>query len=152
VKIFCEKSDSIGEEIYKTDQQRQEAVWRVPVADPEISPYLVLKRATNSILEGYNALWEDFSILNAARSSHSEGLKARAERARTNYTSKVRYASRLMYSFDRCPFITGKGYVGLVAADARPGDIIYIIFGAAVPFVFREVSNGRYQLLGNACP
>jgi hypothetical protein len=60
------------------------------------------------------------------------------------------YLIAMGYLHNRKPFISSGGYVGLVPAHSRPGDIVCIIFGAIVPFVLRDVGKEEYQLIGEA--
>jgi hypothetical protein len=60
------------------------------------------------------------------------------------------YVIAMEHLHNRKPFISSEGYVGLVPAHSRPGDIVCIIFGADVPFILRNVGEGEYQLIGEA--
>jgi hypothetical protein len=48
----------------------------------------------------------------------------------------------------RSTFVTSQGYLGVGPAHAIDRDIVCIFLDAAVPFVFRELSRGPYQLVG----
>ncbi|KAB5582344.1 heterokaryon incompatibility protein-domain-containing protein [Coniochaeta sp. 2T2.1] len=43
---------------------------------------------------------------------------------------------------------TEKGYLGLGPASAEPGDRVYLLGGANVPFVLRTAANGAFELMG----
>lgn len=45
-------------------------------------------------------------------------------------------------------FVSDSGYIGLVPDQAKPSDSICFIQGARVPFVVRQGSRYRYQLIG----
>jgi hypothetical protein len=60
------------------------------------------------------------------------------------------YFQTIMYQYGQRTFISHSGYVGLAPGKSEPGDSIYIVLGANIPFVFREHSNNRYQLIGEA--
>jgi hypothetical protein len=48
------------------------------------------------------------------------------------------------------PFVTAKGHLGLGPHDIRPGDAIALVIGSQVPFVLREIVDGKYQIVGEA--
>lgn len=56
---------------------------------------------------------------------------------------------RQVYSWRRL-FRTSKGYLGTGAQDLRPGDSIYVLPGANIPFALRELENGHFALVGEA--
>ena len=51
------------------------------------------------------------------------------------------------YALGRRFYITQKHYFGLAPPEAQHGDLVAILFGAAVPFVVRKVEGG-YRLIG----
>jgi hypothetical protein len=53
-------------------------------------------------------------------------------------------------AFKRRPFVTTKGYLGLGPDDIKAGDVIALVMGSQVPFVLREVVDGKYQIVGEA--
>ena len=40
-----------------------------------------------------------------------------------------------------------KGYVGLVAQQTEPGDVIAVVFGAKCPLILRPTGNGRHRVV-----
>lgn len=42
----------------------------------------------------------------------------------------------------------GRGYFGIAPPTTRPGDLCAVIFGTTLPFIIREVTLGRYKLVG----
>ena len=58
------------------------------------------------------------------------------------------YVIAMEYLHNRLPFLSTNGYVGLLPAHSKRGDLICIIFGAIVPFVLRKLDNGEYELIG----
>jgi hypothetical protein len=53
-------------------------------------------------------------------------------------------------SLGRLPFITKKGHLILGSEHIQEYDIIALIRGAQVPFVFRRQSSGQYKVIGEA--
>jgi hypothetical protein len=52
--------------------------------------------------------------------------------------------------FERRPFRSEKGYIGLAPQRAEVGDTICIFFGSTVPHIIRPVSEDRYKLIGES--
>jgi hypothetical protein len=102
----------------------KEAKWRIPCFDQifTISQRQRTKTSSNAV-PGYREL-------------RSQACQA--------------YVIAMEHLHNRKPFIPSEGYVRLVPAHSRPGDIVCIIFGADVPFVLRDVGEGEYQLIGEA--
>jgi hypothetical protein len=50
----------------------------------------------------------------------------------------------------RCLFATSCGYIGLGSRSIQPNDTVCVFQGADVPFILREKTNGRYELIGEA--
>jgi hypothetical protein len=51
---------------------------------------------------------------------------------------------------NRRPFMSTQGYVGLGPASIQSGDIICVLLGAKVPYIFRAVDGGGFKLIGEA--
>ena len=47
-------------------------------------------------------------------------------------------------------FITRRGYVGMGPATIKPGDVVYICFGACVPHILRRRPDNGYEFVGEA--
>ncbi|KAF2138221.1 uncharacterized protein K452DRAFT_353118 [Aplosporella prunicola CBS 121167] len=43
---------------------------------------------------------------------------------------------------------TAKGYLGLLPRQAKPGDIVCVLFGCNVPFIIRKADGDKYRLVG----
>ncbi|KAK8022394.1 hypothetical protein PG993_013161 [Apiospora rasikravindrae] len=53
-----------------------------------------------------------------------------------------------VWSSHRKPFVTGQGYIGLGSKAMQEDDIVCVVFGCMVPFIFRKSSDSRYRLVG----
>jgi hypothetical protein len=53
-------------------------------------------------------------------------------------------------AYKRRPFVTAKGHLGLGPDDIKAGDLIALVIGSQVPFVLREIADGKYKLIGEA--
>jgi chaperonin cofactor prefoldin len=78
--------------------------------------------------------------------------KKRAMEEMSNVSEKHSFFNRMQKGngFERRPFRSKRGYVGLAPQHAQLGDIICILFGSKVPHVVRPGQAGRYQLVGEA--
>lgn len=138
IESFCEKSDLLARPIYKSTQQREEAVWRIPCGDMDRFSPLGRARARSSspdVLEGFN-------LFKAAFEAKHDGL--------LEGPIITSYAACMGDMFKRRPFVSEQGYVGLAPSHVEPGDVIVIIYGAIVPFIVRNWINGQSQFVGEA--
>jgi len=158
IEAFCKQSDALGEDIYETAQKRLDAPWRIPTADQERSPSTFRRRATGLCLEGYQDMKEMVEIQDQLKMIQSGSLEqfylpellSRLRRLKERQRAFSLYHSILTDMDNMCPFISVRGYVGLVPAHSHPGDVICILLGALLPYVIRGGDNGRYQLVGEA--
>ena len=44
-------------------------------------------------------------------------------------------------------YVTDKGYYGLVPCDVQVGDQVCVLYGSKVPFLLRNISDAKYELL-----
>jgi hypothetical protein len=124
-----------------------EARWRVPSADQ--SYYGSRARATPAMIPAY----EEVRVLAAygqPDSPDSDTWLAIAEGTRRLSLDARLYWSQLGWQHGRRLFISTAGYVGLAQAQAEPGDLLAVVEGASVPFVFCERPAGGYELVGEA--
>ncbi|KAH7407351.1 heterokaryon incompatibility protein-domain-containing protein [Cadophora sp. MPI-SDFR-AT-0126] len=85
---------------------------------------------------------ESADVLTGARSAlPTEMMTENADLLRCNYHTQFNRAGRHL-------FVSDHGYIGLVPDQAKPMDLICFIQGAKVPFVVRQGSGYRYQLIG----
>ncbi|KAK3368006.1 hypothetical protein B0H63DRAFT_529708 [Podospora didyma] len=155
----------------KDGQSIEEAFWRILIGDrlgmerPAPASFnahsIFLQRYADAVDEVLvKAFVKDaplsFEILEKSdRFETPEGQEAKrlAERVTTN-------AQWLLDDplVERCFGVTKTGYIGVFPWGSRTGDIVYLIYGAQVPFVLRpvtgkdsdDVGNGlkRYRLVG----
>lgn len=124
VEAFCKQSS-----LYTSDSKKLDASMRVPCADQEIHGQS-RRRASSSIRVQYDIL--------------------RSQGARSYDLEAGQYRTAMTFQHDRKPLLSNKGHVGLVPANAEPGDYICIFLGLAVPFVLRAVTGGKFRLIGEA--
>jgi len=154
VRLLCLLSATKRHPIYPTPERRQEAVWRIPIADlvrvEESSGWQYNARATQ-------AAEQEFCHVLAFEEGHQErgfsSLEAQDELTRMISRERENGASRYRDAMSKLkrkrPYITKLGYVGLGPVFARPGDKVVVFTGAAIPFVIRPVKGG-YCLLGES--
>lgn len=115
-------------EIYKTAEEVYDALWRTPIAD-----------------RAYVHSWE------TARASEETHRAYQAVRVGGNVGQGVKYAKIAFNKLlQRRPFRSEGGYIGLGPLGMCPGDLIWILPGADVPFVLRPASNGGFTIVGEA--
>jgi len=68
------------------------------------------------------------------------------------FTDTAQHFGEIIYHKDmsRRLFLTEGGYLGNGAEGTQPGDLVYILPGTSVPYIFREVSEGCFQVIGEA--
>lgn len=138
IESFCDRSNHLARPIYKSHEQREEAVWRIPCGDMDQLGNTGRHRARSTgpdVLEGFKLLKKGFESCEASRSND---LRLRS------------YQMSMGGMFKRRPFLSEQGYVGLVPSHTEVGDVIVIIYGAIVPFILRDLGNGRCQFIGEA--
>jgi hypothetical protein len=126
-----------------TTAQKEEAEWRIPVGDTEITE-------TNS------------QMLRASVMSHMKAGHAVAkaiagmgtmpiDEMKQNIPSLGCFHCQLGRMYDSRPFISERGYVGLCPMESQPGDTIAIFKGTRVPYVIRKRdSELEWMLVGES--
>jgi hypothetical protein len=123
----------------------EEAKWRIPCGDLERKGS-ERRRASAFIKVGYDEL-----------SKWIADQPASHMRIQSHACETYKLAMGDMHN--RCPFVSPNGYVGLVPTQAQVDDLVCIVAGADVPFVFRKLPDGGqkqqqqqqcYQLIGEA--
>lgn len=156
VRLLCLLSATKNHPIYPTPERRQEAVWRIPIAD--------LVRVEESTSWQYNAratqaAEQELRRVLAFEEGHQErgfsSPEAQDELSRMISREKEngahRYRSAMSNLKRKRPYITKLGYVGLGPVFARPGDKVVVFTGAAIPFVIRPMKGGYYLLGESYC-
>jgi hypothetical protein len=134
---FCKESDKLNHNIYKYSSQRLEAHWRIPCANKARQPREICRPSSSGI-----ELFEAYTYINNG-SQDPSGLLGEFS------FSVSAYRVLMGDQFNRRPFISTQGYVGLIPCHSKPGDVICILYGCVVPFVLRKNEVG-YQLVGEA--
>lgn len=135
IEKFCEQSQGSSSECSQNTERWAEAVWRVPCAD-QMWVTNGRCRAPNDAAEGYKELKQHIANPDSVSGCNSHTCQG--------------YVIAMEYLHNRRPFLSTNGYVGLLPAHSKRGDLICIIFGAIVPFVLRKLDNGQYELIGEA--
>ncbi|TGO29111.1 hypothetical protein BPAE_0019g00270 [Botrytis paeoniae] len=133
------------------------ANWRIPCAD-QTDSFTFRTRASRTSLIGYNDLRRSIELYSDnARSITDNHLSEEEFDANTEEhircvqtAAYASYKNAMSYQQNRRPFISEKGYVGLVPGHSLPGDVIVIIFGMIQPFVIRSIGEDRWELIGEA--
>ncbi|KAH7068440.1 heterokaryon incompatibility protein-domain-containing protein [Paraphoma chrysanthemicola] len=160
VRQMCLLSKSKGNDIYRDSARRDEALWRIPVADlDQDGEYTPIRAKRTCKLKYDHCLAQlQLQMQSPSLASFCE-YKSRAaevdmmgeERAsdtdaRGNIGSL--YRIRMLELAGKSPFLSKIGYVGMGPTYMRPGDIVTVLCGATIPFVIRPVAGGKYRLIG----
>jgi len=137
VEEFCDESQGRPSSILQDPDKLKEAKWRIPCSDQVFTSTARRRRVCTTTMEGYHELKQRL----ARYPEMGDQLQSPACQG---------YVIAMEYLHNRRPFISTEGYVGLVPAHSRPGDIICILYGAIVPFVLRRATNGAFKLIGEA--
>lgn len=138
IERFCSESQSLSSAVSLNQESCAEATWKIPCFDQVFSGGVSRRRRTSPTgVKGYHELKERLALY---PDMGGELLSPECQA----------YMIAMGYLHNRKPFISNEGYVGLVPAHSRPGDIICVIFGAIVPFVLRKLQNEQYELIGEA--
>jgi hypothetical protein len=154
INLMCMLSAVRNRDIYRSQQRRAEAVWRIPIADvwnvtsPETATYNT--RASSACEEGYRGVKEISEMFQERPLLPLEAQKEISRRVANLTPAESQYRNAMSRLQKKRPFMTTFGYVGLGPVFAKPGDRVVVLQGAVIPFVVRPAEQGRYQLLGEA--
>ncbi|KAG4441647.1 hypothetical protein IFR05_002854 [Cadophora sp. M221] len=146
ITSICAKSDAklaeTQHDIYTNDTDRSSARKRVPVADQEEYGTGFIRRAGKDSDEGYDHVTQHLADIQAqvAPTIARNDLKPRG----------MSYRNMLGWQRDRRPFLSENGYVGLAPLFGQIGDLIVLLENAQFPYILRQVSDGTYNLIGEA--
>ncbi|KAK0508999.1 hypothetical protein JMJ35_008370 [Cladonia borealis] len=135
IEEFCKQSQGSSSECSKDTGRWAEAVWRIPCADQMWTSNRRC-RATIDAAEGYKEIKQRIANPDLVPGFYSRTCQA--------------YVIAMEYLHNRRPFLSTNGYVGLLPAHSKRGDLVCIIYGAIVPFVLRKLDNGKHELIGEA--
>ncbi len=133
IRFLCCLSVVKNQPIYPSWQRREEAEWRVPIADiweaNESGPG-ARQRATHRAMEAFA------SFCNQIAWMESGGLGGTAV-APPGASEASMYRLSLAKMSGMRPFITSCGYIGVGPPNTRSGDAVVVLFGARVCSVLR---------------
>jgi Heterokaryon incompatibility protein (HET) len=122
---------------YSSEEERQEALWRTPIADCD---------AAFNIMQGSRPpaslhMKESFEAFIGI----TQGDPEWRERASKPYVHVMK-----LESARRRVFRSSRGYYGLGQETLRVGDTICLFLGGDSPFLIRNAELGYYELIGEA--
>ncbi len=142
IRFLCRLSAMKNQPIYASMQRREEAEWRVPIADiweaNESGPG-ARQRATHRAMRAF----ADFR--NQIAWMESGGL-GRTAVAPPGQSEASMYRLSLAKMSGMRPFITSRGYVGVGPPAMCSGDVVVVFFGARVCSVLRP--RGTWGFMG----
>lgn len=125
-------------------ENRANAVWRIPIADREVSRSGSQSHRATAISE---SMYRRMRKVAGIPIDHDDGNDGGGNGVDRGWGG---YLLRMNEIHNRRPFLSEKGYVGLAPANAAVGDLICILYGAPVPFVLRKKVEEDHQLIGEA--
>ncbi|KAG7284758.1 hypothetical protein NEMBOFW57_009369 [Staphylotrichum longicolle] len=142
IRFLCRLSAVKNQPIYASRQRREEAEWRVPIADiweaNEPGPgaqQRATQRAMRAFVDFRNQIaWMESGGLAGAAAPPPDNKEASMYRLSLSKMSGMR------------PFITSCGYVGVGPPAMCPGDVVVVLFGARVCSVLRP--RGMWGYMG----
>lgn len=150
IQKFCSLSEAIsGGPAGLQGKKMQEAQWRVPIADQMLIGSK-LQRA------GMEAAAAHSEILKQTTNTTMGYIISMPKSPRLNTTLSSLASAYLATAFrwaNRRPFLTAKGYVGLLPENALPGDILVVFAGFSATYIVRRFIQSetlRYSLIGEA--
>lgn len=119
--------------MYKSEERRKDTLWRTLIAD------------FRNMKEG-DITNKDYEALMGEEEVQSDEYPLSLQRS---FKAGIRYLERLAVNTRR-PFLSSKGYIGLVPEQTIPTDFIVILLGTPTPSVLRPLDSGTYRLIGQA--
>lgn len=146
IRNLCENSNAKAwvhsSEVYTKASDRADAYFRIPIADQEMNTNNFgvggLKGATSVSQRAYASLLE-----------HIDGKLSKSSDAAA-VKDVTCYGLCMNDQLFRRPFLSKKGYVGLVPDHAKVGDAPVIFYGGKFPYVVRGGGDGTYTFIGDA--
>ena len=139
IRFLCRLSAVKNQPIYASRQRRDEAEWRVPIADiweaNEPGPG-ARQRATDRAMRA-------FAELRGILAWFESGGLGPAVAPEDREPSMYRLSIAKMHGMR--PFITNQGYVGVGPPAMLPGDVAVILFGARVCSILRPRGMWAYM-------
>lgn len=137
---------------YDEDPAHQTADWTswVSVARPDATPYVAggTRREAFALMLRADRL-EIYDDLSASRGADARWLDSFGEGAQgEGGVGNVFLGWETIVdegTYDRCCFVTERGYLGMVNAGAREGDSVIVAFGSQYPLVLRKEGGGERE-------
>jgi hypothetical protein len=154
VRALCERSAEKGRPIYASEAGRNEALWRVPIADMQLIVDARWRATEGSaILHACNLeicrMCEEFDTAIAQNRTPPLSIDAFLKR-KDELSAGYEYLSSMLRMGGKRPFRTREEYVGLGPVPTRLGDLVVVFSGAEIPHVIRPRGGDRFEFLGDA--
>jgi hypothetical protein len=144
ISQLCDESDakfaSTTRDVYEDPATRSTARFLVPTADQERYGVGFVRRATATFSrDGHAQVLEEIS-----RNRAGQLIRGPPPAEMHSYYGALRQ------QYNRRPFLSEKGYVGLAPDTARVGDQAVILLGSKFTYVVRRIEGTFYRLVGEA--
>jgi len=151
IRDLCSKSNSkftkTGVDIYTTQSDRYGAHIRIPIADQETNTEQFGRGGTQRVTVESSKRYASALHLREHFSPINLDL---VETATTHNLQAMTYITDMKDQAFRRPFLSSKGYVGLVPDHAKVGDVLVILRGGKFPYVLRGNGDDTYGFVGDA--
>jgi hypothetical protein len=121
-----------GKTIYATESGWFEAVWRTSIADTWFNDFGVPRRTSENDIIQYQGL----------------SLETPQKIEQRSYVSKTYMQAVDLRAHNKRVFRTQTGYLGIGSAACMPGDDVFILLGADVPFLLRRLGSNHHRIVG----
>lgn len=122
----------------------EEARWRTPIGDKEWNRAGAAQRATESSCKIYE------EVLRRIEAQRDLSITPKQRLLMQNFPIEtgagLSFMNFMKEMYNRRPFRTKNGYVGLGPVGMLPNDVVCIVFGAQVPYILRLYKSSQYQL------
>jgi hypothetical protein len=122
----------------------EEARWRTPIGDKEWSQFGTAQRATESSRKIYEEVLRRIETQKDLSITPEQRLLMQSFPVETG--GGMSYQNFIKEMYNRRPFRTKNGYVGLGPIGMLPSDVVCIVFGAQVPYILRLYKSSQYEL------
>jgi hypothetical protein len=131
---FCELKELLSRSTRYSHEEKEVALWKIPIGDKECNQLLQITHASDSSRDAYELIKNTLDS-NKSRYSFTKYIPRPGT---ISYMSMARSMHRSR------PFISATGYVGLCPSETRKEDVIFVPWGGHVPYIIRP-KRGKLQ-------
>ncbi|EMT69299.1 Heterokaryon incompatibility protein 6, OR allele [Fusarium odoratissimum] len=143
----------------ETQQRKEEARWRVPIADIYWTLEADQARATSDVAAYHKQFLQELELIKemvrmAATGEDFSPKHLQWQEEHRAAGTKHHYQESMSKMQGKRPFLTKMGYLGMGPIECKAGDTVAIFCGGRIPFVLRPVQGssglGVFSYIGEA--